>query len=218
VGADRRLLGLALLLIGGDAVVVLPQIEALMLEHARAGLGPLAERWLEAQVLLLATAAVALALRRAGAACALTAIVAVAVALLKLMKPHLALGAALAEAAALRGGLGLNPVETGKLVAELGLGGLCLAAAVIARRLADDIVGAHAALIALWLVAGLAVAGGAADLAGMAPSGHGRGAAAVLGLIEATGEMLVVSLGVLALVTLGRAATPACRPARPAAV
>jgi hypothetical protein len=142
----------------------------------------------------------------------------VAVALLKLLKPHLALGVALAEMAHLHGGMGLNGRETGKVVAELGLGAICLGGAVVARRLAEDLTGVLAALLAVGLVAGLAVAGGLSDFAYMALAGRIYGATALLGLAEGAGEMLVVSLAGLGFVALCRTAASPCPRPRVAAI
>jgi hypothetical protein len=196
--ADHALIALAALLLGGDAVI---------LTHARAT----AEAWIGGQLLLLALAGLALAHRHPAPATGIAAGLMLALALMKLLKPHLPLGAALAAAVPL-GGAGLGAPAAGKLVAEAGLGAACLGAALLARRLALDRVAERAALVTMALVLGLAVAGIVGHLAGALPRGR-----ALLAVAEDIVEMLAASLAGLALVALCRTA-PACPRSRLAAI
>ncbi|MFO1070781.1 MAG: hypothetical protein U1E14_19850 [Geminicoccaceae bacterium] len=150
----------------------------------------------------LAVAAAAVAVRHASAATRLVAAVAVLVALAKLFKPHILVGEALAHAARLAGGLGLNGVQVGKIVAELGLGALGLLLALLAVAVARDREDRLAARLGLGLVLGLAAAGFAGDLAYMLLAGRIYGSGFVLALVEGGGELAVLGFGLVGFLAL----------------
>jgi hypothetical protein len=215
--ADRALALLAIPLLGGDALLVWLHIQRFLLRRLgmadhwlaadRLGLDDTAGMvvvWVGVQVLIIAVAAALVAVRRPSLAILIASALVIAVTAVKLMKPHLALGEVLAVRLHLHGWLGLNGRQLGKLVAEIGIGLAWLLVASIAARLAADGAARTAAALALWLVVGLAVAGGLSDLGYMIFAGRFNGAVALFALAEGGGEMLILSLGSLGFVALAR--------------
>lgn len=215
--ADRALARMGYFLLGIDLVLIWLHLQRFALR--RFGMSDLwlaADRfafdddtglnmvWLSVQAVALALAAGLAAARRPSRASVLAALLAFAIAAMKLTKPHLALGEALALHAHLHGWLGLNGRQLGKLVAEIGVGLAWLLVASLAVRVAIDGAGRTAAALALWLIVSLAVAGGLSDLGYMIFAGSFRGAVALFGLAEGAGEMLVLSLGLIGFMALAR--------------
>ena len=215
--ADRALARMAILVLGVDLVLIWLHVQRFTLR--RFGLTDhwlAADRfafdddtglnmvWLSVQAVALALAAGLAAARRPSRAVMLAALLAFAIAAAKLVKPHLAIGEALAVHGHLHGWLGLNGRQLGKLVAEIGMGLTWLLVASIAVRLAVDGAGRTAAALALWLVVALAVAGGLSDLGYMVFAGSFKGAVGLFGLAEGEGEMLVLSAGLVGFTALAR--------------
>lgn len=215
--ADRPLALLACLLVAGDLVLVWLHVQRFVLR--RMGL---AEHWLAAdqlalddadgfvigwvmiQMLALAAAAFAVALRRPAPALLLSAALVIGITAAKLTKPHLAIAEALVSQLQLQGFMGLNRLQSGKLVAEIGIGLAWLLLASVAVRLAGDGATRTGSALALWLVIGLAVTGGLGDLGYMLFAGRFVGAVAMFELAESGGEMAVLTLACLGFVALAR--------------
>jgi hypothetical protein len=236
--ADRPLMLTAIFLLGVDALLIWLHVQRFLLRRLgladhllaadvlglddTAGLNVL---WLGLQAVLLAMAAGLVATRRPSPAVLIAWLLTMLIAAAKIAKPHLAVGEALATGLSLHGWLGLNGHQLGKLVAEIGIGLAWIAAASLAARLATDGAGRTAAALALWLVIGLAVAGGLSDLGYMLFAGRFMGSVALFALTEGGGEMVVLSLGALGFIALARVVgrrrrkrppAPTPRSARPA--
>ena len=214
---DRQLALLACLLAAGDLALVWLHLQRFALR--RLGLG---EHWLAAhqlalddadglvvgwvmiQMLALAAAAFAVALRRPTPALLVSAALVMGITVVKLTKPHLLLAEALVGHLPPQGFMGLNRLQSGKLVAEIGIGLAWLALASIAVRLANDGATRTGAALVLWLVIGLAVTGGLGDLGYMMFAGRFAGAVATFELAESGGEMAVLTLACLGFVALAR--------------
>jgi len=214
---DRPLALLAVVLLGIDGLLIWLHIERFLLRQAG-----FADHWLAADVLalddakgivvvwvgvqavLVAVAAAVVAVRRPSLAVLMAAALVIAVTAVKLNKPHLAIGVALAEALPLHGWLSLNGPQLGKMLAEIGIGLTWLLVASIAVRTARDGAGRTATALALWLIVGLAVAGGLSDLGYMIFAGRFIGASALFTLAEGGGELIVLSLGSLGFIALAR--------------
>lgn len=215
--ADGQLALLACLLAAGDLALVWLHLQRFILR--RVGLG---DHWLAApqfalddadgfvvgwvmiQMLSLAAAAIAVALRRPTPALLVSAALVIGITAVKLTKPHLVVGEALVSHLKLQGFMGLNRLQSGKLVAEIGIGLAWLAVASLAVRLADGGAARTGAALALWLVVGLALTGGLGDLGYMLFAGRFAGAVATFELAESGGEMAVLTLACLGFVALAR--------------
>jgi hypothetical protein len=215
--ADRPLAVAAALLLATDALLawlhVQPSVPSRLgsgahwLTAERLGLDDpagVAVAWLVVQALFMAAAATLVAVRRPSPAILMATVVVVGVAALKLTKPHILAGEALAVEVQLHGWLGLNGRQLGKLVAEIWLGLGSLAMAALAARLAVDGAGRTAAALAMWLIVGLAFTAGVGDLGGMLLAGQFQGAVATFALVESGGEMLVLGFGGLGFMALAR--------------
>lgn len=225
--ADRPLALLACLLFAVDALLVWLHVQRFVLRWA--GLG---DHWLTARqlalddaeglvvvwvivlMLALAAAATAVALRRPAPALLLSAALVIGITAVKLTKPHLLVGEALAGHLQLQGFMGLNRLQSGKLVVEIAIGLSWLLVASVAVRLARDGATRTGSALALWLVVGLAVAGGLGDLGYMLFAGRFVGAVAVFELAESGGEMVVLTLGCIGFVALARVLARRRRPER----
>jgi hypothetical protein len=226
--ADRPLAVAAAVLLGTDALLAWLHVQHSLLRQADSGAHWLvadrlglddpagaAVAWLIVQALTIAAAAMLAAVRRPSSAILMAAGVVVGLAALKLTKAHIVAGEALAVEMQLHGWLGLNGRQLGKPVVEIWLGLGSLAVAALAARLAVDGAGRTAAALAMWLLAGLALAGGLGDLGGMLLAGRASGAVATFALAESGGEMLVLSLGSLGFMALARMPSRRERPRRP---